>query len=144
MSVSENSTITMLKEITQTFKCDSISLLDVDTFMVGTYGHRPLIRTIDIDGNEGEVQHKLLPDKTYKLGKSACTYIPSPETILFTDKEQHTVYVCDIRSGEGRVITNDKTQEPRGKCASSNGCVFICCNNSTYTRDVQYIMRLCS
>jgi len=132
MSVSKNSTITMLKEITTTFTCDYISLLDVGTFMVGTNDHRPPICTIDVDGNEGEVQHKLLPDKTYKLGESACAYIPSPETILFTDKEQHTVYVCDIRSGEGRVITHAKIRAPRGKCASSNGCVFICCNDSTY------------
>jgi len=130
MSVSENSTITMLKEITTTFRCDYISLLDVDTFMVGTYGHRPLICTIDVDGNEGEIQHKLLPDKTYKLGKSACAYIPSPETILFTDNDKHTVYMCDIKSGEGRVITNDTIRAPRGMCASSNGCVFVCSVNS--------------
>jgi len=130
MSVSENSTITMLKEITTTFTCDSISLLDVDTFMVGTYDHRPPVCTIDVDGNEAEVQHKLLPDKTYTFCASACSYIPSPETILFTDRAQHTVYMCDIRSGEGRVITNDKIRAPRGMCASSNGCVFVCSNYS--------------
>jgi len=126
MSVSEDSTITMLKEITTTFKCDSISLLDVDTFMVGTYDHRPPIRTIDVDGNEGEVQHKLLPDKPYKFYKSACTYLPSTKTILFTDIEQHTVYMCDIKSERGRVITHDKIRAPRGMCAVANGNVFVC------------------
>jgi len=130
MSVSENSTITMLKEITTTFKCDSISLLGVDTFMVGTYGHRPPICTIDVDGNEGEIQHELLPDKTYTFGMSACSYIPSPETILFTDREQHTVYLCDIRSGEDRVITHDKIRAPRGMCASPKGNVFVCSGKS--------------
>jgi len=126
MSVSENSTITMLKEITTTFKCDSISLLDVGTFMVRTYGQRPPIRTIDVDGNEGEVQHKLIPDKTYKADNSACTYTPLNEIIFFTDREQHAVYMCDINSGEGRVITNDNIQEPRGICAGPKGNVFVC------------------
>jgi len=130
MSVSKNSTITMLKEITTTFLCDSISLLDVDTFLVGTYGHRPPICTIDVEGNEREVQHKLLPDKTYRLGESACVYIPLTETILFTDNEQHTVYMCDIKSGEGRVITNDIIEEPKGICASPKGNVFVCSTKS--------------
>ena len=132
MSVSKNSTITMLKEITTTFLCDSISLLDVDTFLVGTYGHRPPICTIDVEGNEREVQHKLLPDKTYRLGESACVYIPLTETILFTDRDKHTVYMFDIKSGQGRVITHDKIREPRGMCASSNGCVFVCSITSDY------------
>jgi len=40
-------------------------------------------------------------------------------------------YMCDIKSGEGRVITNDKIREPRGMCASSNGCVFVCSDSDS-------------
>ena len=56
---------------------------------------------------------------------SACTVIPSNKTVLFTDREQHTVYMCDMKSGDGRVITHRKIQAPRGICASLKGNVFV-------------------
>jgi len=58
LSVNENSAIKMLNEIKTSFICLSISLLEAGAFMVGTYDHRNALCTIDVDGNEGDVQHK--------------------------------------------------------------------------------------
>jgi len=130
MSVDQNSTVKMLKEIKTSFSCFSISLLEAGTFMVSTYNHRNAICTIDVDGNEGDVQHQILPDKIYKVDMSACTVIPSNKTVFFTDREQHTVYMCDMKSGKGRVITHDKIQAPKGIYASLKCDVFVCSMNT--------------
>jgi len=100
--------------------------MDADTFIVSTYDHERPVRTIDLQGNMGEVQHKLLPDKEYGLFYSACTYISSSNTLVFSDMDQDTVYMCDVASGEGHVIKSDKIVSPRGACAGPAGTVFVC------------------
>jgi len=126
MSVSGDNTFTLLKTLFTSFNCGSISLLDGDTFILTTYNHERPVRTIDVHGNEGEFQHKLLPDKNFKLATSACAYIPSTKTLLFCGRKQNTVYMCDITSGEGHVIKSKEIVEPRGICAGQNGGSFVC------------------
>jgi len=125
--VSQDNVITLQKTLTTSFYCGDISPLDTDTFVVSTLYNKPPGRTIDVHGNEGEIQHKLLPDKTYSsTWESACAYIPSTKTLVFTDRYQHTVYMCDLTSGEGRVIVNDQIRNPRRVCAGPAGTVFVC------------------
>ena len=126
MSVSDDSSITMLRTLSTSFCCYSISSMDTDTFIVSTYFHERPVRTIDIQGNEGDIQHKLLPDKAYGPFESACTCISSTNTLLFSDWNQNTVYMCDLTSGEGHVIKSDKIVRPRGVCAGPAGTVFVC------------------
>jgi len=126
MSVSDDSSITLLKTLPTSFGCDNISPMDADTFMVSTYDHERPVRTIDLQGNEGDVQHKLLPDKAYTLDESACIYIPSTNTLVFSVWCQDTVFMCELTSGEGHVIKSDKIVEPAGVCAGPAGTVFIC------------------
>jgi len=125
------------KTLTISFYCGSISTLGTDTFVVSTVDQKPPVRTIDVHGNEGEIQHKLLPDKTYSgTWSSACAYIPSTKTLVVTDRDQHTVYMCDLTLGEGRVIVNDKIRSPRGVCAGPAGTVFVC------SRDTNSVVQL--
>jgi len=124
--VAEDSVITLQKTLTTSFYCGSISPLGTDTFVVTTADNNPPVRTIDVHGNEGEIQHKHLPDNTYSFWTSACAYIPSTKTLVVTDRDQHTVYMRDLTSGEGRVIVNDKIRYPRGACAGPGGTVFVC------------------
>jgi len=127
LSVAKDSVITLQKTLTTSFFCGSISTLDTDTFVVSTVYNKPPVRTIDVHGNEGEIQHKLLPDKTYSnIWDSACAYIPQTKTLVFSDHDQHTVYMCDLTSGDGHVIKNDKIRSPRGVCAGPGGTVFVC------------------
>jgi len=126
MSVSDDSSITLLKTLPTSFCCDNISPMDTDTFIVSTYDHEPPVRTIDLQGNEGDIQHRQLPDKAYYIDESTCTYIPSTHTLVFSDRNQDTVYMCELTSGEGHVIKSDKIVGPRGVCAGPAGTVFVC------------------
>ena len=126
--MAKDSVITLQNTLATSFHCGSISLLDANTFVVSTYNNDPRpVCTIDVHGNEGEIQHKVLPDKTYSgTLECACAYIPSTKTIVFADAYQNTVYICDITSGEGRVIVNDKIRDMVRVCAGPAGTVFVC------------------
>jgi len=137
LSVAEDSVIKLHKTLTTSFSCGFISPLDTDTFVVSSPYSKPPVRMIDVHGNEGEIQHKILPDKTYSnTSESACAFIPHTKTLVFSDQLQHTVYMCDLTSGEGPVIKNDKIRGPRGVCAGPGGTVFVC------SRDTDSVVQL--
>jgi len=46
------------------------------------------------------------------------------------------VYMCDLTSGEGRVIKTDKIRTPKSACAGPAGTVFVC------SGDTQSIVQL--
>ena len=108
MLVSKKSYITLLKTVTTSFTCSTIALLDVGTFIVGTINHQRPLRTVTVHGQEGDIRHKLFPDQIYNMYQSSCTYIPCTKTVVFSDIDQDTVYMCDITSGESRVFKSDK------------------------------------
>jgi len=126
MLVSEKSSITLHKTLTTSFACSTIALLDSDTFIVGTINHQHPVRTVSVQGQEGDIRHNLLPNQIYNKHKSSCTYVPCTKTVVFSDRGQDTVYMCDITSGEGRVIKTDKIHKPLRACAGPAGTVFVC------------------
>jgi len=126
MYVSAKSCITLQKTLTTSFACSTIALLEDDTFIVGTINHQHPVRTISVQGQEGDIRHKLLPDKKYRRHESSCTYVPCTKTVVFSDIDQDTVYMCDITSGESRVIKSDKIRSPKRVCAGPAGTVFVC------------------
>ena len=97
MLVSSKSSITLQKTLTTSFACSTIALLDADTFIVGTINHPHPVRTISVNGQEGDIRHKLLPDQKYPINGSFCTYMPCTKTVVFTVQDEGTVYMCDIR-----------------------------------------------
>ena len=130
MSVSKESNVTVQRTLTTTFGCSTISLLDADTFVISTTNHPRPVRTITVQGREGDIQHRHIPDKTYTVYDSTCTYVPSTKTLVFVVTYQNTVYMCDIPSGEGHVIKHDIIQRPAGVCAGPAGTVFVCSSHS--------------
>jgi len=108
LSVSAGSTLTLSNTVTTSFNCSSISHMHDDTFLVCTLEDRRTVRTIDTHGNEGDIEHLPIPDKTYTVGKSACCYIPSSQAIAFSDQEQDTVYICGKMSGKGHETIDAK------------------------------------
>jgi len=142
--VSKESNITLQRTLATSFECSTISPLDADTFVISTANHLRPVRTITIQGKKGDIQHRLLPDKTYTTKNSACTYLPSTKTLVFVDASQHTVYMCDITSRDGHVINNDNIRSPRGVCAGPAGTVFVCSSNTNsivqLSRDGQVLM----
>jgi len=126
MSVSSDSTLSLQKTLTTSFSCSSISMLDTDTFVVSTLDHRRSVCTVDVHGNEGDIQQNILFDKQYGLWECACAFVPSTKTIVVSEKNQHTIYMCDITSGKFHVINNDQIRGPRGICPGPAGTVLVC------------------
>jgi len=126
LSASADSTLTLLKTITTSFNCGSISHMYDGTFLVSSlYDPRP-IRTIDSHDKEEDIHHIQLPDKTYTIGRSACSYIPSSKTVLFSDRDQNTVYMCNYITGEVCETKDNLIREPRGLCLGPQDTVFVC------------------
>jgi len=130
MMVSKTSAITLHKTLTTSFACSTIALLDADTFIVGTINHQHPVRTVSVQGQVGDIRHKLLPDQIYNMHQSSCTYVPCTKTVVFSDRDQDTVYMCDIKSGNGRVINSDKIRQPKRVCAGPAGTVFVSSGNT--------------
>jgi len=126
MFVSKESNITVQNMFTTSFGCSTISPLEADTFIIGTANHPRPVRTITIQGKEGDIQHRLLTNGTYTEYNSACSYVPYTKTLVFSDEKRHTVHMYEITSGEGHVIKHDIMQCPTGVCAGPAGTVFVC------------------
>jgi len=124
--VSRENNITLLKTLSTSFNCDSICLLDADTFLVSTYGHQNPVRTITVQGQEGELQHAGLPFTVSDAGGGACAYIPSSKTLLFSNCRNTTVFVCDCESSTCREIKDRRISLPRRICAGLHGSSFVC------------------
>ena len=67
-----------------------------------------------------------LPDKTYELGYSRCTYVEPHKTVVFTDRHAHTVYLSNIENGRCHIVHSDKIRQPLGACPGIDGTVFVC------------------
>jgi len=100
--------------------------MDGDRFILSTIDHPRPVRTITIHGQEGDVQHAGLPDKTYKLNESMCTYVESHKTVVFTDYNASEVYLSNIENGRCHIVHCDKIRSPKGACPGINGTVFVC------------------
>ena len=130
LMVASDSTLTVVKTVSTSFSCFSISLLDADTFLVGTYNHPKPVRTITIRGTEGELSNASVPNKTYDIDKSTCTYIPSTKTMVLADREDNAVYMCSTETSECRKVTDGRICHPCGVCGGPGGTVIVCCTGS--------------
>jgi len=130
LTVASDSTLTVVKTVSTSFFCRSISLLDTDTFLVSTWDHPKLVRTITIHGTEGELSNASFPNKTYGLFESTCTYIPSTKTMVLTDFRDNAVYMCSTETSEYRKVTDDRIRCPRGVCGGPGGTAIVCCSAS--------------
>ena len=100
--------------------------MDGDRFILNTVNHPRPVRTITVQGQEGDVQHASLPDKTYKRGESQCTYITTHKTVVLTDRNAHEVYMSNIENGRCHIVHSDKIREPLVACPGIDGTVFVC------------------
>jgi len=130
MSVSRSNNICLVRTLRTSFPCDSINPMNDDSFVLSTFDHEDPVRTITVQGQEGHVQHAGLPDKTYKMEESQSTYIGTKNILVFTDRYNHTVYLCNIQSGSCQTVQSDKIKEPFGACPGNHGTVFVCSKNT--------------
>jgi len=109
-----------------------------DKFLVSTVDHPRAVRTITLQGQEGDVHHAGLPDKVYNVGESMCTYVGTHKTVVFTDKLANRVYMCNIESGRCQIVRSDKIKKPCGACPGKHGTVFVC------SKDTDTLVKLSS
>ena len=126
MSVSRTNNISLVRTLRTSFHCDSISPMGDNSFVLSTFYHPSPVCTITVHGQEGHVQHAGLPDKTYKNDESQCTYIGTKNILVFTDRYNHTVYLCNIQSGSCQTVQSDQIRKPFGACPGNHGTVFVC------------------
>ncbi|KAH3815867.1 hypothetical protein DPMN_144401 [Dreissena polymorpha] len=81
---------------------------------------------INQTGVESDFDRVLFNKKTYKHEQSKCTYVPSKNTLVLTDRYAHTVYMFDTVKGTSRAVTNDNIQEPKGACVGPGDTVLVC------------------
>jgi len=125
MSVSRTNNICLVRTLTTSFDCFTISPMDEEMFLVSTLDHPHPVRTITVHGKEGDVQHAGLPDKTHKLEWNMCTYVAEHKTLVLTDKEDNKVYLCNTESGRCETVQCDQIKAPKGACPGNQGTVFV-------------------
>ena len=131
LTVARDNSITQIKYISTSFPCDSICPIERDTFVVGAYDHSPPVRTITVQRQEGSVQLGSLPNKTYKLGKSWCTYMQHEKSVVITDTLAHSVHFYNLNNGTTKTVQNGEIRE--GVCGGGDrGSVFLC-SSETHT-----------
>ncbi|XP_052783083.1 uncharacterized protein LOC128219313 [Mya arenaria] len=130
LTVDRHNTITLMNTLTTSAYCDSICPLNDRAFVVSTWDDPRPARMIDVDGKESDFDNVKFPGKTYKLGESKCTYIPSRDTLVLIDRFAHTVYMYNTVSGKGEEVKDDRIREPAGACAGPDASVFVCSMNT--------------
>ncbi|XP_052782810.1 uncharacterized protein LOC128219037 [Mya arenaria] len=126
LTVGSDNTFTLMKTLTTSTNCFSISPLNDRTFVVSTYNDPRPARVIDVDGKESDFDNVKFPGKTYKRGESQCTYIQSRGTLVLTDRHAHTVHMYNTVSGKSSEVKGDRIREPRGACLGPDDSVFVC------------------
>ena len=124
--VSKSNNISLVRTMRLSFYGMSICPMEGDMFILSTCGHPRAVRTITVSGHEGDVQHACLPDKTFKGGESQCTYVEAHKTVVFTDRDDHTVYMSNIENGRCHIELSDQIRFPKGACPCIDGTVFVC------------------
>ncbi|KAH3898421.1 hypothetical protein DPMN_022651 [Dreissena polymorpha] len=125
--VSPNNVIRLTKKINTSTKVFSICCMTPSNMVVSTYGEygHPL-RMITQAGVESDLNHCKFPKKWYGYEESRCTYVPSKNTLVLTDKIAHTVYMYDIVKGTTIAVTNENIEYPRGACRGPGDTVLVC------------------
>jgi len=95
-------------------------------FLVGTVDHPRPVCTVDIQGQVKDIKRLDLPDKTFGLGDSVTSYMPTTKTVLLTDNNDNSLLICDMSSGQCKTVKDDGISSPKGVCGGPNGTVFVC------------------
>ena len=131
LEVARDSSITLIKIIHTSFYCFCICPMNKDTFLVGTVDQRPPVRTVTVQGQEGYLQHGSLPNKTYDVGESWCTFVQHVKTVVFVDRNAHSVHFYNLDNGTNVTVQNRDISRPRGVCGGGDrGSVFLCSSDT--------------
>ncbi|KAL4240814.1 hypothetical protein ACF0H5_001602 [Mactra antiquata] len=103
----------------------SISVLDEEQFVVGTYRTQTPVRIISRAGSESDWNIEF-PQKHWKIDSSRCVYNKQTKVLVLSDRYENCVYIYDTQIGHEVRVKNDNIVEPRGVAFGPHGCVFVC------------------
>ncbi|XP_052214376.1 uncharacterized protein LOC127833252 [Dreissena polymorpha] len=126
LSVSSDNVISLTRQINTSTEVDSICCMTPTTMVVNTYDDPRPVRMIHQTGVESDFDRVLFNNKTYTFEESKCTYVPSKNTLVLTDRYAHTVYMFDTVKGTSRAVTNENIQRPIGACVGPGDTVLVC------------------
>ncbi|XP_052783254.1 uncharacterized protein LOC128219486 [Mya arenaria] len=126
LTVGTDHKITLMKTLTISTNCFSICHLNDSTFVVNTHGDPRPARMIGVDGNESDFDNVKFPGRSYEIDESKCTYIPYGDTLVLTDRHDHTVYMFNTVTGKNTKIKDRSIREPRDACVGPDDSVFVC------------------
>jgi len=121
LSVSKTNTISLTRLVVTTFPGLTISKIDTQSFLVGTYDKGKPLRTVDILGNEGYMANVSLPMTTYDESE----YIVSEKVLAFTVSKENIVYLHTVENNTGKLVKEKRIRRPQGVCAGPRGTIFV-------------------
>lgn len=103
----------------------SISVLDEEQFVVGTYRTQNPVRIISMAGSESEWSFEF-PQKHWKIDSSRCAYDRHNKLLVLSDRFDNCVYIYDTQIRHEVRVKNENIVEPRGVAFGPHNCVFVC------------------
>ncbi|XP_053389325.1 uncharacterized protein LOC128552316 [Mercenaria mercenaria] len=156
LRVSKSNEITLIRTCKVNTKYESICSKDERHLVVGTNDDTRHVRIVSLSGEEKDFNINLR-NKKYPIGTSACTYIRNSDKVVLTDRDEHTVYIYDIKSNTRVVVKDDRIKEPWGVAVGPLDCILVCSNKihsivqisqtgrvlSSYKLDMKCSYRVC-
>ncbi|KAH3898423.1 uncharacterized protein LOC127864816 [Dreissena polymorpha] len=157
LTLTPDNAICLIRKIYTSTRVFSICCMNPTNMVVSTYDDLRPVRIITQAGKESDFDHVPFPKKEYKHEESKCTYVPSKNTLVLTDRFAHTVYMYDTVKGTSRAITHDNIKQPIRPCIGPDDTVLVCsgAKNSivrltvegeildTYSLDMEWPYALC-
>ncbi|XP_053404870.1 uncharacterized protein LOC128558727 [Mercenaria mercenaria] len=125
LRVSKSNEITLIRTCKVTTQYDSICMKDQRHFVVGTIDDTRPVRIVSLSGEEKDFSINF-PNKKYPIDTSVCTYIRYSDKVVLTDRNEHTVYIYDIKSNTRVVVKDDQIKNPCGVAVGPSDCLLVC------------------
>lgn len=104
----------------------SISFMDKDRFVIGTYRSSKPVRILSKSGTEMDFAKTVFPEKQWKIDDSRCAFNPNDRLLVLTDRYENSVYIYDASINNEIRVKDERIVEPRGVAFGPFGCIFVC------------------
>ncbi|XP_060556258.1 uncharacterized protein LOC132716931 [Ruditapes philippinarum] len=128
--------VSKCNEITSSRTCNvntkyySICLKDDRQFVVGTFDEQRPVRIVSFTGDELDFSVNF-PNKRCPADINASTYIKSSNKVVITDRDEHTVYIYDIKTDTRVVVKDDQIEGPYGAAVGPSDTILVCSGKNT-------------
>ncbi|XP_053392213.1 uncharacterized protein LOC128554903 [Mercenaria mercenaria] len=129
LRVSKSNDITLIRTCKVMTQYDSICMKDERNFVVGTFDDTRPVRMVSLSGEEKDFSINF-PNKKYPIATSASTYIRNSDKVVLADKNEHTVYIYDVKNNTRVAVKDDQIKKPCGVAVGPSDCILVCSNGT--------------